>query len=336
MSFAALRGAEASPFSHDAHYSARYDMATYRGRLVYFLDITSPDHLLIGAPEMAAAQRLLRDAREGGAAAQGRSDAELWDAKRTLLGKTTAGGGEIPVPCRVGGWAVFGSVPVSALILTAKYFPTSLPLFAFGHWLNQSHLASVSYFNRPEGRAPPVERLGAAYAAAIGSAVGIFVGWKRAVARFPVFAGLGIFAPYPAAAGANVVNTLMMRLQELDDGVAVVDESGATVGVSKVAARRAVTDTIVTRLALPAGNFLLTPLAYVALERGTPLGRAVLRRPWLALPCQIATTVACFAVCVPASLAIYPPVVSVPAADLEPEIAARVPAGATLRYNKGM
>ena len=55
MSFAALRGAEASPFSHDAHYSARYDMATYRGRLVYFLDITSPDHLLIGAPEMAAA-----------------------------------------------------------------------------------------------------------------------------------------------------------------------------------------------------------------------------------------------------------------------------------------
>ena len=327
--FASLRGPDPA-YAPGAHYMERYDMASFGGRLLFFLDITSPDHLFFGAADLDDARATLRE----GAPKHG--DADLWRAARALHAKTTADGAPIPEPCRVGGWACFGSVPVSALILTAKYAPTSLPLFAAGHWLNQSHLASVSYFNRPPGKPAPLWRLGSAYCAAIGSAIGVFLAWKRVVVRFPALAGLGIFAPYPAAAGANMVNTVVMRFQELEDGVEVFDDRGAVVGVSHVAARSAVFDTCVTRLALPAGNFILTPLAYLALERGTPLGRAVARRPWLALPTQLATTVACFALCVPGSLALYPPVVAVPAADLEPHIASNFPDGTILRYNKGM
>ncbi|KAH8047644.1 ion transmembrane transporter [Aureococcus anophagefferens] len=260
-------------------------------------------------------------------------DADLWRAARALHAKTTADGAD-PRAVPPGGWACFGSVPVSALILTAKYAPTSLPLFAAGHWLNQSHLASVSYFNRPPGKPAPLWRLGTAYCAAIGSAIGVFLAWKRVVVRFPALAGLGIFAA--PAAGANMVNTVVMRFQELEDGVEVFDDRGTVVGVSHVAARSAVFDTCVTRLALPAGNFILTPLAYLALERGTPLGRAVARRPWLALPTQLATTVACFALCVPGSLALYPPVVAVPAAEPRAPHRIELPGRTILRYSKGI
>lgn len=56
----------------------------------------------------------------------------------------------------------------------------------------------------------------------------------------------------------------------------------------------------------------------------------------MALPTQIVTTVGCFMVAVPGALSVYPPVVSVRAEDLEPEIAARVPRGSMLYYSKGM
>ena len=133
-----------------------------------------------------------------------------------------------------------------------------------------------------------------------------------------------------------MVNTAVIRAPELETGVSVVDAGGVEVGVSKIAARRAILDTCVTRVVLPAGNFIVTPLVFLALEKLTPLGRLIARRPGLGLPAQVATTVACFAAVVPGAVALYPPVVSVDAASLEPEIAARVPPGAVLRYNKGV
>lgn len=327
------------PFVDGAPYSDRHDMATFGGRARFYYDVMAPDQMVVGARDVADANALLALSRSsrslGGEAAA--DDETLWNAARTSAYVADGRGGLIPPPFRVSGWALCGSAPVSVLIATARSFPTSTPLFAFGHWLNQTHLAAVSYYNRPPGR-PPADAatLGVAYGGAIASALGVVVGWKALAARVPALGRAGIFAPYPAAAAANMVNTAVIRGDELATGIDVEDSSGAVVGRSKIAAQAAIADTCVTRLVLPAGNFILTPIVFLALERLTPLGRLLARRPGLGLPAQVACTVACFAAVVPAAVALYPPVVSVKAADLEPEIAARVPPGAVLRYNKGV
>lgn len=326
--------ARSRPFRFDAPYHDRYDMDSFLGRCLFYADAAAPDHMLVSAAEVQAARDALRDARRG-PPGSGPSDEALWGHARTCYAKETVEGGLIPPPCRMGGWAAFGSLPVSCLILTARLRPESTFLFACGHWLNQSHIASVTYFNRPPGKAAAPETLLVAYVGAIAAAVGGVVSWKSAMRRFPVLQRAGLFAPYPAAAAANVASTYMMRNQELADGIPVFDASGQDVGYSKIAAKDAISQTLVTRVVLPAGNFILTPLVYVSLEKATPLGAVVRRRPYLALPCQILTTIACFAVSVPASLSLYPPVAKVPAAALEPHIAAKVPDGTILRYNKG-
>ena len=56
------------PFAHGAPYQARHDMATFGGRCRFYYDVMSPDQMLVGAADVAAARAFLEDARRGATA----------------------------------------------------------------------------------------------------------------------------------------------------------------------------------------------------------------------------------------------------------------------------
>ena len=56
---------------------------------------------------------------------------------------------------------------------------------------------------------------------------------------------------YPSVAAANVANLVLMRHRELDTGVVVRDTLGQSHGSSRLAARKAIEDTAITRAVLP-------------------------------------------------------------------------------------
>ena len=77
---------------------------------------------------------------------------------------------------------------------------------------------------------------------------------------------LSRFIPYPAVAGANVANLVMMRWRELATGVDVLDGDGAVRGKSKAAAKVALWDTAITRVVLPTPILVLSPLLMKAVR----------------------------------------------------------------------
>ncbi|KAI2657680.1 Sideroflexin-5 [Labeo rohita] len=72
-------------------------------------------------------------------------------------------------------------------------------------------------------------------------------------------------------ASANVCNVLLMRHTELSEGISVLDDKGNVVGTSKLAARRALMETSLTRVVLPMPILLLPPLIMAMLESRTTL-----------------------------------------------------------------
>ena len=66
---------------------------------------------------------------------------------------------------------------------------------------------------------------------------------------------------------ASTLNAVLMRNHELREGIIVMEESGKDVGTSVIAARRAVTETAITRAILPAPILLIPPVIMAGLEK---------------------------------------------------------------------
>lgn len=58
--------------------------------------------------------------------------------------------------------------------------------------------------------------------------------------------------PYTAVASAGALNVFLMRRNEAKEGIAVKDKDGRVLGVSQIAGRKAIEQTVLTRVALPA------------------------------------------------------------------------------------
>jgi hypothetical protein len=157
-------------------------------------------------------------------------------------------------------------------------------------------------------------------------------GARVGLARAAVAIG-GVVVPYLAVAGANVINVRLMRGGEMVTGIQVRDEStGEILGLSRAAARKAVSETALSRVVLPAPILLLPPIGLRLLERTAVLrGRGALAR--LAVNTVLCT--ASFAGALPFALSLFRQDAFLPRDSLEPEIAARCK-GAGVVFNKGM
>jgi hypothetical protein len=174
------------------------------------------------------------------------------------------------------------------------------------------------------------------YAGAVAVAMGFTMGSVSLVRRLggqtPLARRLALLLPFPAVAAANVCNTWLVRRHELDAGIDVMDSQGQVLGRSPAAAGRAIYETAVTRVMLPAGNFLVTPLILAACEP------AMRRSPAMRIPIIFGVTLGVFLPWLPASLALYPQRGTLDAGELEPELrrACEGRGELSVRYNKGL
>lgn len=140
-------------------------------------------------------------------------------------------------------------VPMNMMITAAMltFYKTSRQVI-FWQWFNQSFNAMVNYTNRSGSSPIPVDQLGVSYLSATSAALVTALGLNKLVKRAPPL--MGRFVPFVAVAAANCINIPLMRQKEVKEGIEVVDADGKAIGKSKVAAKKAIREVVMSRIAM--------------------------------------------------------------------------------------
>ncbi|XP_077992366.1 sideroflexin-5-like [Glandiceps talaboti] len=311
---------------------SKFDQSTFFGRYRHFLDHVDPRTLFTSKATLEASVKLLDDYKKG-TLPPGTTNKQLWQAqkiKQAILHPDT--GEKVFFPFRMSGF-----VPVGAPIITGVLQP-NLTVFGtvFWQWMAQSHMAGVNYANRNASKPTPTSQFLLGYGGAVTTACVIAVGLKKFIkkaSRFSPTTNMLIqkFVPFPAVATAGVCNVVLMRISELGAGIDVEDSDGHVIGTSKIAARRALGETAVTRILLPAPILIIPPIVMSMLER-TAFMKS---RPRLTLPVQGAVVTLAFAFALPMAISLFPQFSKVDVSTLETEIQAATSA-TEVYYNKGL
>jgi len=127
---------------------------------------------------------------------------------------------------------------------------------------------------------------------------------------------IGRFVPFCAVAAANCVNIPLMRSKEIQDGIPVLDENGNRIGNSSIAAKRAISQVIVSRISMAVPGMIIPPILMNHLEKKGTLARY----PWISAPLQTALCGVFLIFATPLCCAFFPQKSSIPISSLEPEI----------------
>nr|XP_039262617.1 sideroflexin-5-like [Styela clava] len=310
---------------------SKYNQETFSGRLRHFFDVIDPRTLFTPQSEVERCVRMLQQYRDGNE--EGWKDEELWKAqkiKQAIIHPDT--GAKIPMPFRMSGFVPFGTPIVAGLLLPGQ----SMVATVFWQWLNQSHNACVNYCNRNATKETSMKDFLLGYTGAVTSAVSIALGLnvlvKKSTGLSPAKRLLiQRFIPFPAVATASVCNVLLMRNRELSTGIEVTNKEGKVIGVSKVAAKKALMETAATRAVLPAPILIIPPVVMSFIERM----KWFHRYPRLNLPIQVLLVSVSFGLALPVAIAIFPQMSQAKVKDLEEEIQENTSLEIAY-YNKGL
>lgn len=310
--------------------SDRYDTKTFMGRLQKNLDNVDPSTLFVSKEKLEGFKQLLDDVKHNRPVTA--SDEELWEAKKTvnaIIHPDT--GKEIFMPFRMSGYVPFGTPIVVGLLLPN---PSTAQL-VFWQWLNQTHNAAVNFSNANASKPVDTAVLLQGYFGACSGAVAMSVGMtkflQRLEGRVPggMLKGLQLVIPYTAVAFANILNVFLMRRGEIESGIDVRDEKGNILGSSKAAAFKAVKETAISRVILPAPILILPPVIMAGLSRFDFVKRS--SKVQLAMNAVLCTL--SFGLALPVAISIFPQDSSMPSSEAEPEFRDKAK---TLFFNKGL
>ncbi|CAN9502612.1 unnamed protein product [Ophioblennius macclurei] len=320
---------EYPPFQYG---KSRFDQDTFLGRFRHFLDVIDPRTLFTSQVRLEESCELLQGFRDGRLPV-GVTDAQLWKAQKIKEAIIHPDSGEkIFMPFRMSGFIPFGTPVVIGLLLPNQTLLSTV----FWQWLNQSHNACVNYSNRNASQPAPFSKFFQGYVGAVSSAVSIAVGlnvFLRKARSFSPATRLLVqrFIPFPAVASANVCNVVLMRHSELSEGISVLDDDGNVVGTSRVAARRALMETALTRVVMPMPILVLPPVIMTFLEKLPALQRC----GGLVLPVHSLVVLAAFGLALPLAISLFPQTSQISVDQLEMEIAAATDCK-IVKYNKGL
>ncbi|XP_061690793.1 sideroflexin-5b isoform X1 [Syngnathoides biaculeatus] len=311
---------------------SRYDQGSFLGRLRHFVDIIDPSTLFVSEKQLKESIRLLDDFKHG-TLPQGISNLQLWKAqkiKQAIIHPDT--GDKIFMPFRMSGYVPFGTPIVIGLLLPNQTLVSTI----FWQWLNQSHNACVNYANRNASKPTPTSRFLQGYFGAVTSAVSIAVGLNVLLQKANKLSPatrmiIQRFVPFPAVASANICNVVLMRHNELSEGIDVLDANGNVVGSSKIAAAHAIAETAFTRVVLPMPIFVLPPIIMSYLERL----RFLQKNRRLMLSIHSLVCLFTFGLSLPVAISLFPQMSQIAVSRLEPEIAMSTDCN-VVTYNKGL
>ncbi|XP_078488348.1 sideroflexin-5-like [Ciona intestinalis] len=312
--------------------SSKYNQDTFSGRFQHFLDVIDPRTLLTSDQQLQDSLKLLKSYQDG-TISPTVTNSELWKAqkiKQAIIHPDTHE--KIMMPFRMSGFVPFGTPIVVGLLLPNQTLVTTV----FWQWLNQSHNACVNYSNRNATQNTSMTDFISGYTGAVTSAVGIALGLnalvKRSTKLSPITRSLiQRFVPFPAVATASVCNVVLMRHSELNTGIEVTDSNNQVVGVSKLAAKKALVETAMTRAFLPAPILLIPPVVMTMLERT----KWFPRYPRFNLPMQAFLVTASFGLALPLAIALFPQKSKISVNKLEQDIRDKT-SDKVLFYNKGL
>uniref|UniRef100_A0A915CMQ3 Sidoreflexin n=1 Tax=Ditylenchus dipsaci TaxID=166011 RepID=A0A915CMQ3_9BILA len=312
----------------------RFPQDSFLGRYLYYLDVIDPRTLLLSQEKVAESLELLKT-YSANPKTSAIPNEELWKAQKVKQAIYHPDTGQKIFPAfRMSGFVPFGWITglVTGMLLPNPSWPTLL----FWQWANQSHNACVNYANRNATKEQPFQIYVKAYAAAVLAAVGVSSGLTYVIRNANSLSPakkliIQRFVPLPATSLASTLNVLCMRGPELETGIDVYEDNGKCIGTSKVAAKRAVTETAITRAFLPVPLLLIPPCIMPFLERI----KVIQRRPAVHLLVNAVVCTISFGFSLPIALALFPQTSSIAVSDLEKELQKNT-TDSVLYYNKGL
>lgn len=190
--------------------------ATFFERFQEYVRVTDPRTLIYSEQQVKQAQAAIKSG--SGTQAEQEFNQRLVNAAiHPVTGEV------IPKIFRVSAIAPVNIPLVFAMISCPA---TNVPGTLFLHWVNQSYNTACNYANR-SGADQSNEALLKAYFLAVTSACTLAYGLGKAVERGPkILKTMGVLIPCIATAAANVSNIAFTRMDEIENGVSVVDENG--------------------------------------------------------------------------------------------------------------
>ncbi|KAH8346849.1 hypothetical protein KR059_000773 [Drosophila kikkawai] len=246
----------------------KYDQNTYIGRAKHFFLVTNPLNVLASSAKLEEARQIVLKYRAGKDVPECQTIDDVWRAKYLYDSAFHPETGEKQI--------VFGrmsaQMPMNTVITGGMMaFYKSTGAVVFWQWFNQTYNAVVNYTNRSGTTPISQQQLVTSYCLATGGALATALSLNRAVRNMNPL--LGRLVPLVAVAAANCINIPCMRMQELRNGVVLLDENNTEMGVSKKAAAVGISAVILSRIAMAIPGMTLTPILMNNLEKRGFLAR---------------------------------------------------------------
>jgi tricarboxylate carrier len=308
-----------------------------KGRYRHFRETASVFNAFASKGEIEDAERLIGQYRADGTVPVGTTEEDLWKAKRLYDSSHHPQTGErIFVMGRMSFQAP-GNMVITGLMNTYRKDVPQMIL----QFLNQSFNAVVNFSNR--GGDDKAERrhllLSFLIAVSTATAVAYTLPRTRLLARLKHYPMAERSVPLMAVISANAINIPFMRKDELTEGLKVMDDHDNKLASSKVAARYAVSQTLLSRILIASVVMGLPAGIMYAFEK-TALFKMAARIPAFNPTAQIVLVGLSLVIGVPPCLAIFPQKGSLAVSSLEPEVQKLVkknnPGIQTVHYNKGL
>ncbi|XP_070072422.1 sideroflexin-1-3 isoform X2 [Drosophila takahashii] len=223
----------------------KYDQNSYLGRAKHFFLLTNPINVLASPAKLEEARQIVLKYRAGKDVPECKSIDDVWRAKYLYDSAFHPETGEKQIV--IGRMAA--QMPMNTIITGGMMaFYKSTAAVVFWQWCNQTFNAIVNYTNR-SGTSPISQpQLITSYCLATGGALATALSLNRAVRNMNPL--VGRLVPLVAVGAANCINIPCMRMQELRNGITLLDENNNEMGISQKAAVVGISTVILSRIAM--------------------------------------------------------------------------------------
>ena len=326
----------------------KYNQKTYYGRFQKMLDLVDPRTLFYTEQDLQNAQTILLDYKINQQHKKKNSNAKkselttkqthlLWESRRIVESAIHPDTKEtIPRPFRMSGYLPFNTpLCVGALMATT---PVTI---VCSQWFNQTHNALINYYNGNKTQPTNYITLGQGYVGAVSGACGVSLGLKTMIDKSTSLSTLKKmklqkFIALPAIITASAINVILMRRNELTTGINIYYEQQqpnnnaheqeqevkvVIAGSSQIAAKKALTEMVISRMILPLPIFLLPPIGLSIIDHlsihSTGLKRLLLKSKHTTLVLNTIFILLGFSFGLPATIALFPQIGTISSEELE-------------------